>query len=41
MTCLVGNCLSFLQFSAKINLLKPQKAYIYRFLPNLPAVILL
>ena len=25
MTCLVGNCLSFLQFLAKINLLKPQK----------------
>lgn len=37
MTCLVGNCLSFLQFLAKINLLKPQKTYIYRFLPNLPA----
>lgn len=36
MTCLVGNCLSFLQFLAKINLLKPQKTYIYRFLPNLP-----
>lgn len=39
MTCLVGNCLSFLQFLAKINLLKPQKTYIYRFLPNLPAVL--
>lgn len=36
---LVGNCLSFLQFLAKINLLKPQKTYIYRFLPNLPAVL--
>ncbi len=39
MTCLVGNCLSFLQFLAKINLLKPQKTYIYRFLPNLPAAL--
>lgn len=36
---LVGNCLSFLQFLAKINLLKPQKTYIYRFLPNLPAAL--
>ena len=41
MTCLVGNCLSFLQFLAKINLLKPQKTYIYRFLLNLPAAMLL
>ncbi len=40
MTCLVGNCLCFLQFLAKINLLKPQKTYIYRFLPNLPAAML-
>ena len=40
MAHLVGNCLSFLQFLAKINLLKPQKTYIYRFLPNLPAAIL-
>ena len=39
MTCLVGNCLSFLQFLVKINLLKPQKTYIYRFLPNLPAAL--
>ena len=36
---LAGNCLRFLQFLAKINLLKPQKTYIYRFLPNLPAVL--